>query len=91
MVAVTCNNCGTDISKEISVACSQLAELDKRFGTSVQSECIAKVLLADFLKSYSAENKEHDLLCRSCSTISADEKHLQDKIIPFDTTGKERD
>ena len=90
MVAVTCDNCGSEISDDIIAACSQLAELDDRFHTSIQSECIAKVLLADFLNSHSAKSKEHGSLCRSCSSIATGEKSLQNKIIPLDTARERR-
>ena len=91
MVAVTCDNCGTDISKDIFTACSQLAELDKKFGTSIQSDCIAKVLLADFLNSHSAKNKKHGLLYRTCSPVGTGEKPRQNKVIPLDAIREERD
>lgn len=90
MVTVSCDNCGTDMSEEIFTACSQLAELDKKFNTSIQSECIAKVLLADFLNSHPVKKGEHALLCRSCSPVSKGEKSLPNKVVPLDTVRKER-
>jgi hypothetical protein len=90
MVVVSCNNCGTDISQDIFTACSQLAELDKKFGTSIQSDCIAKVLHADFLNSHLGKKKEPGLLCPSCSPTSKGGKPRQNKVISLDTIRKER-
>jgi hypothetical protein len=91
MVSVTCGRCGVDISKEIIEACSVMAELDEKFGTTTYSDCIAKVLFADFVNSYAAKTEEHVLLCRNCDSEGSLEKLCKGKIIDLAAIRKYRE
>jgi hypothetical protein len=88
MVTVTCGKCGADISKEIIEACSVMSELDKRLGTTTYSDCVAKVLFADFINSYAAETKDHVLLCRDCDSEGKLKKLCEGKIFDLDEIRK---
>ena len=88
MVTVTCGECGADISKEIIEACSVMSKLDKRFGTTTDSDCVAKVLFADFINSYAAETKGHVLLCRDCDSEGKLKKLCGGKIFGLDEIRK---
>jgi hypothetical protein len=91
MVTVTCGKCGEDISREIVEACSVMSELDKRFGTTTYSDCVAKVLFADFINSYAAETKDHVLLCRDCDSEGKLKKLCEGKIFDLDEIRKYRE
>ena len=91
MVSVTCGRCGVDISKEIIEACSVMAELDEKFGTTTYSDCIAKVLFADFVNSYAAKTEEHVLLCRNCDSEGNLEKLCKGKIVDLAAIRKYRE
>ena len=91
MVTVTCGKCGADISKDIIGACSVMAELDRQFGTTTYSDCVAKILFADFVNTYTAEAKEHVLLCRNCDSEGSLEKLCEGKIFDLDEFRKYRE
>jgi len=91
MVTVTCGKCGADISKEIIEACSVMPELDKRFGTTTYSDCVAKVLFAAFKNTYAAETKDHVLLCRDCDSDGKLKKLCEGKIFDLDEIKKYRE
>lgn len=90
MVTVTCGECGADISKEIIEACSVMSELDKRFGTTTYSDCVAKVLFADFINSYAAEKKDDVLLCTDCDSEGKLKKLCEGKIFDLNEIRKYR-
>ena len=90
MVSVTCGKCGVDISREIIEACSVMAELDEKFGTTTYSDCIAKVLFADFVNSYATESEGHVLLCRNCDSEGSLEKLCKGKIVDLALVRKHR-
>lgn len=91
MVTVTCGECGADISKEIIEACSVMSELDERFGTTTYSDCVAKVLFADFINTYAAETKDHVLLCRDCDSEGKLNKLCEGKIFELDEIRRYRE
>jgi hypothetical protein len=90
MVSVTCGKCGVDISKEITEACSVMAELDEKFGTTTYSDCIARVLFADFVNSYAGKTEDHVLLCRNCDSEGSLEKLCKGKIVDLAAIRKYR-
>jgi hypothetical protein len=90
MVSVTCGKCGVDISREITEACSVMAELDEKFGTTIYSDCIARVLFADFVNSYAGKTEGHVLLCRNCDSEGSLGKLREGKIVDLAAIRKYR-
>lgn len=91
MVTVTCGKCGEDISKEIIQACSVMSELDKRFGTTTYSDCVAKVLFADFVNTYASGTEDHVLLCGNCDSEGKLKKLCEGQIWNIDEIRKYRE